>query len=648
MRTVFRLLTAGLILAAAGVGFGQPVILKQPANASVSIGATAQFRVSAQATLPPLAYLWHRQETPLAWATNAMLTLTNVQVSDAGPYTVAVTDAAGTTRSQPATLDVDPTFITITAGGLANEVGHWHGAAWGDYDNDGYPDVYIHKDHPVQADYLFHNNRDGTFSRLSTPIPQGLFAAEHGAWGNAWGDYDNDGHLDLFLANVAAKNVLVHNRGNGTFEQILTGPGADSSQASGGLWGDYDRDGYLDLMVINSDLARAAKRNTLYHNEGNGMFSKVTAGQVGSLLSDNAIWVFGGWVDADENGWPDFFAVAVNAKARLYENLAEGGFALTSNRAPVASGLAFAWVDYDNDGRLDVCVAGTTPTTLFHQEPDATFKPVSATQAGIPASDLAQGWGGIACGDYDNDGWVDLFVGGGCFDLNQHSIVTRSFLYRNNGDGTFTPVRTGSPVNDISDSMGVHWVDYNQDGFLDLFVQPHGSGSNSARNLLYCNNRNSNNWLTVKCVGTSSPRDGTGVKVRAKTTIGGKEMWQLRLINSGGTCWGGQSFEAHFGLGDAPAVDVLRVEWPSGRVQELQDLPVRQYLTVTEPTKLEVSGTNAFRIRSWRGMAFDVQASQDLLDWQAVATVTNLTGMLEFPDANAAGPTARFYRVMHR
>jgi hypothetical protein len=238
---------------------------------------------------------------------------------------------------------------------------------------------------------------------------------------------------------------------------------------------------------------------------------------------------------------------------------------------------------------------------------------------------------------------VDLFVAGGWWDGQAH-VHTKSFLYHNNGDGTFTPVRTGSPVNDVTDANGAYWVDYNRDGFLDLFVWAHGHEPVSAPNLLYRNNGNSNNWLCVNCVGTSSPRDGTGAKVRAKATIRGKQMWQLRLINSGGSGWGGQSFVAHFGLGDATNVDLLRIEWTSGIVQELYNVPAKQYLTVTEPARLSMPTPGEVHIQCWKGMAYRIDASPDLSSWTPVATVTNLAGRLQWTDTNAPGQGERFYR----
>src|SRR6185295_13126499 len=155
-------------------------------------------------------------------------------------------------------------------------------------------------------------------------------------------------------------------------------------------------------------------------------------------------------------------------------------------------------------------------------------------------------------------------------------------LYHSNGDGTFTKVLTGSLVNDGGNSAGCAWADYDNDGFLDLFV---GNWQGSRPNFLYRNNGNSNHWLKVRCVGGASNRDGIGAKVRVKATMRGKEMWQLREI-SGGTGFGQSSLLGHFGLGDATVARTVRVEWPSGIVQEVYNINVNQTLKLVEPGKV--------------------------------------------------------------
>jgi hypothetical protein len=166
-------------------------------------------------------------------------------------------------------------------------------------------------------------------------------------------------------------------------------------------------------------------------------------------------------------------------------------------------------------------------------------------------------------------------------------------------------------------------------------------------NFLYRNNGNSNAWIKIKCVGTASNRTGFGAKVRVRATIAGQSCWQMRQIDGGDGTSGG-SLEADFGLGDAQIIDTLRIEWPSGLVQELREVTPKQFLTVTEPARLQALSAGVLRIQSWKGMAFEVQASADLDQWSPLTTVTNLTGTLEFTDTDTPNARQRFYRALLR
>jgi len=162
------------------------------------------------------------------------------------------------------------------------------------------------------------------------------------------------------------------------------------------------------------------------------------------------------------------------------------------------------------------------------------------------------------------------------------------------------------------------------------------------------NNGNSNSWLCVKCEGTVSPLWGTGAKVRIKATIHGEPMWQLRLINAGAWAWGGWSFVAHFGLGDPTVVDTLRIEWTSGIVQGLHNMPVKQYLTVTEPPKLQMPHPGELEVQCWPGEAVGIEQSSRLQTWTPPAMVTNLnaSGAVQWTNLDSPGPAARFYRAV--
>ena len=221
-------------------------------------------------------------------------------------------------------------------------------------------------------------------------------------------------------------------------------------------------------------------------------------------------------------------------------------------------------------------------------------------------------------------------------------------LYHSDGDGAFSRVTSGSLVNDGGQSQACAWGDYDNDGFLDLFV----ANQSNEPNFLYRNSGNSNAWIKVRCVGTVSHRSAIGTKLRVKATIRGIPVEQLRQL-TGGDGRSGQTLIAHFGLGDATIIDTVRIEWPSGIVQELHNVAANQILTVTELAKLEpyvnrANGLVELKMKSWKGFVYDIEASNDLKTWTRLTTLTNETGTLSFADPVARGAAQRFYRVSGR
>jgi enediyne biosynthesis protein E4 len=401
-----------------------------------------------------------------------------------------------------------------------------HGAAWGDYDNDGHLDLIVTAGNPdITHNVLYHNNGDGTFS----PITSGAIYEDTSLFGfhaPSWGDYDSDGFLDLFIGGHDVHNRLFHNNGDGSFTRIMSGVLVDApSDSEGRASVDYDNDGDLDLFVSNA----STYTNALYRNDGNGVFTPV-----------------------------------MNELTSRVEGTA-----------------AVCWADYNSDGLLDLFLANHQKNSLYHNNGDGTF--TSIIDSAVVADTIlpTEFFASCAWGDYDNDGFIDLFftAAARCRDQTAHN-----FLYHNNGDGTFTKVTEGSVVRDLSNSQGPSWGDYDNDGFLDLFVSQASLclSGDEVPNLLYHNNGNSNAWLNVKLVGTVSNRSAIGAKVRVKAFYRGETRWQLREISGGDSQSNQQSLNAEFGLADATNIDTVRVEWPSGMVQELRDVAPRQVLTIHE------------------------------------------------------------------
>lgn len=435
-------------------------------------------------------------------------------------------------------------------------------AAWGDFNNDGWLDLFITSFGGTQYNYCYTNNRDGTFTRV---LPTFFPANNINSFGCAWADYDNDGWLDLVkgIGNpFGGPTQLYRNNRNGTFSNVTAasignvGPGANNV-----VWGDYDNDGFVDLFMA---VGYNAPDNILLHNRGDGTFSRVTGNP---MVTATGISGGAAWGDYDNDGRLDLIVSRTAAACLLYHNEGGGTFQRITNDAfnTDTNAAGVSWGDYDNDGFLDLFIAHQqTPNWLYHNNGDGHFTLLTNDviyQMIGPSS-------GGAWADYDNDGWLDLFVA---------NFRGNSFLFRNDGHGGFLSV-TGA-VTEFGTGQGAAWGDYDNDGFPDLLVPNVFTYSN----FLYHNNGNSNAWLTLKLEGRISNRAAIGAKVRIKATMGGRELWQLREISGGGSLGSQNDLRAAFGLGDATNAEIVRVEWPSGIVQQLTNIAARQFLTLAEP-----------------------------------------------------------------
>ena len=629
------LLCLGLCLPA-WPAFGQtpPSVRFQPTDQSISLGAAAEFQVTAAGSRP-LSYQWRRDGAVIDGATDRTFLVANAQPTHAGGYDVVVTNLHGAITSQVAVLTVDPTFTKITSGSIVTDAAGSTRVAWLDWNNDGYPDAFF--GNPSQ-DALYQGSADGAFTKLSTGATIGSALS----FGGYAADYDNDGWEDLFVvkwgggANQLFRNTL------GTDFIAVDAVEAGSivtdrhNWVSAG-WADYNRDGFLDLFVGN----RTTENDFLYRGNSDGMFSAMPSSEVGDVVQDQGWTEACAWADYNNDGWPDLWVVNfdwVNDGSKgentLYRN-DRGVFSRISQGsiATIRSSGSAAWGDYNNDGFLDLFLTDFWGTNSLHQNSQGeTFTDVGE-EAGVasPMVSWAATWG-----DYDNDGLLDLFVAA----YSEGSSV----LYHNDGDGSFSMVDVGSPLRDGVNRSGVTLADYNNDGFLDLCIVC-GDGV-PAQNLLYRNNGNANHWLKCRLIGSASNRSAVGAKVRVKAEIGEESVWQLREVGAGGSGGGGSPRVVHFGLGDATSVDVIRIEWPSGTVQELNDVAADQILNVTEPARLIPNTAGGFEIRSWINQSFDVEASTNLTTWTMTATVTNLTGTLIYQDENMGLHDCQYYRVV--
>jgi hypothetical protein len=596
-----------------------PVIGTQPISKAVSLGASVSLSVTCSGTLP-LNFQWRMNQADLPMATNGVLNLPNLQFDQAGDYQAIVSNAAGSVTSLVAHVSVGPVFLKETSGAVATTSGA-SGGAWGDFNNDGLVDLYF-ASAGGSVSMLFTNAGNGTLIR---DTGAGIGAGTASSWGCAWGDYDNDGWLDLLGSVYGGNNYAFHNNGDGTLTKLSGDPIVKVGTGNNVVWGDYDNDGFLDAYCAGSS-------NLLFHNDGNGSFSKVT----------NSAAVLDGsgqgctWGDYDNDGFPDLFVTRVKQPNLLYHNNRDGTFTKITGppfNADIAISQGCSWGDYDNDGLLDLVVCNNNSGNfLYHNEGNGQFAKV----AGTAITTLTTASSGSAWADYDNDGFLDLFIAvrGGV-----------NLLFHNNGDGTFTRVTSGAIVNDSGTWIGAAWGDVNNDGFPDLFV-----GNLQGNNALYVNGGNSNNWLCISCAGRVSNRAAIGAKVRVKATIRNQTMWQMREISGGGGLASQNDLRALFGLGDATNVDIVRVEWPSGTVQELTNVAARQFLTIKEPSRLNAHYLAAaaefyLSLQGGRGLAYSIESSPDFVNWAPIATLTNRTGIITLTNQPIVGEQGRFFRA---
>jgi hypothetical protein len=489
------------------------------------------------------------------------------------------------------------------------------GAAFIDYDNDGYPDILLvnGEDWPGHAKTastlkLYHNNHDGTFTDVTQKA--GLAVSLFGM-GVAVGDYDNDGYDDLFITTLG-QSRLFHNNGNGTFTDVtksagLWGPNELSTSAA---WVDYDRDGKLDLVVANyvqwspqtdiyctldgahksyctPESYRGATAR-LWHNLGGGKFEDAT--QKAGLFDSTSKSLGVALLDYNNDGWPDILLANDTQPNKLYLNKQNGTFEEKAVAAGVAfsedgvarAGMGVDAADYDRSGHPSLIITNfaNQMLSLYHNEGNGLFVD-EAPRSEVGRNTLVTLGFGCFFFDYDNDGWPDIFIADGHIENEIERVQKRvsyaepPHLFRNLGGGKFQEVTSqmGAAFASPKVARGAAYADIDNDGALDILVT-----TNGGRPWLFHNEGTTRHSLRLKLVGTKSNRDGIGAVVRV--TTGGDKQWQM--LRSGSSYLSQSELVLTFGLDNATKADAIEIQWPSGQVDKLSSIAADQTLTVQE------------------------------------------------------------------
>jgi hypothetical protein len=487
------------------------------------------------------------------------------------------------------------------------------GCAFFDYDNDGWLDIFLVNGTRLEAKWpvgqapvsrLYKNNRDGTFTDVT--VEAGVARTGWGQ-GVCAGDYNNDGFEDLFVT-YWGDCVLWHNHGNGKFTDVAKKAGVTTDPGKGARrWNtgcafvDYDKDGRLDLFVANyidfdpatAPVPESGKclyrglrvacgppglqggRNILFHNNGDGTFTDVSAPS--GILKTAGTYGLGVLVgDFDDDGWPDIYVANDSTSSALYKNNHDGTFTDVAIEAGAAysadgkpqAGMGVSAIDYDCDGHLDIVktnFAGDT-SSLYRNLGKMVFDD-QTFQAGMGRNTRFLGWG-VGFADFDNDGWSDVLVTNGHVypevgeTAEESGYRERKVLYRNLGNGKFEDVslQGGPGILEKVPGRGCAFGDFDNDGDIDVLV----NCINDVPQLLRCDRTNQNNWVKIKTVGVKSNRSGIGARIYC-TTGSHRQMDEVR---SGGSYISQSDLRVHFGIGQAGSAEI-EVHWPSGVVDRL-------------------------------------------------------------------------------
>lgn len=454
--------------------------------------------------------------------------------------------------------------------------GYCRGISWVDVDNDDDLDVYISGQITAteQLNTLYINNGDGTYT-LSPELQPPAASMGHG-----WGDYNNDGNIDVLIARTwnfgELNQFYINNGGTFTLDNSTGLTPAIASPYEGTVsWGDYDNDGDLDVYIVRWN----DQTNQLFRNNGNSTFTQMGLG-TGPVISDTGWSSTGTWGDFDNDLDLDLFVTNYQIGSNpgvniLYENNGDGSFSVLNGAGSITTDAQNSrdanWIDYNNDGFFDIFVANQNgQDRLYQNNGDNTFTDVTSIGPFASGSSWTSNWG-----DYDNDGDLDLFSIG-------LSGSSDSRFLRNDG-GSFTQVNPDNMVpTNFSGSISTSalFTDHNNDGWLDIHITYPGNGGTDY--FFEAEPVDCNTWIEIDLTGITSNRDGIGAKIAALAEINGNQVWQYRHVTAQNSKSAHNMQRTHFGFDEAPIIDSLIIYWPSGTVCTFDDVDVNQIIDIDE------------------------------------------------------------------
>jgi hypothetical protein len=555
-----------------------PIITSQPQNVSGCFTGDYTFSVVASPSYGgTLNYQWKKNGVDIVGATSATYTILNVSNADIANYSCLIGESNGTfTLSDSATISLVNCYYLLKAptSQITTTVTSSWNSTWVDYDNDGWEDLYVSDKESNRPNHLYKNNGNKTFTKV-TNTPLTSFNAK--SVSSIWGDIDNDGDKDVLVINATEmKNRFFRNDSGSFVELTNTGINDQPDYNHGGVFADFDNDGFLDLLLTNFF---ATKFHQIYKNNGDNTFTKKVTNTIATETERAMAPIL---CDYNHDRLIDIFIPNGNDRPNsLFKNLGNFEFEKINTGAigiDAFNSVGATWGDYDNDGWEDLFVANASNqnNNLYKNNGNGTFTKITSGMLGGDGDAIIRDGGhnhGCNWIDLDNDGDLDLYV------TNNNGV---NFLYENNGANSFTKEQNDIITGNLGNCFGMSWADSDKDGVEDVVI----SRDDTQTDLFFYGKKKNNTWINIKLQGTVSNKDGIGASIKVKSN----DSWQRKQVVPVSGFGGQNSCRQKFGLKNASIAQEIVVEWPSGITQTITNVNVNQFITIVEETGQPIYG----------------------------------------------------------